>query len=199
MSTRSVATAHGIVGFITCACLIIFYAAGEPFGTINDVGNALLGLLSLALAGLLRRPAPAPAAGPGAAPAGGSPTAPPRSDRVLLGIAAVGAALTVAGTVLVISGITGYYLAGLWSAAGFGLIGVWLVGINRRVRPTGMVAGVVMLLGLLGVPGIFMGIDDMDNAPVWTFVAGVSWAGTYLLFPTWSLRLARRDRAERLG
>ncbi|MER7247750.1 hypothetical protein [Kribbella sp. NPDC000426] len=183
MSTRSVATAHGIVGFITCACLIIFYAAGEPFGTSNDVGNALLGLLSLALAGLLRRPAPAPT----------------RSDRVLLGIAAVGAALTVAGTVLVVSGITGFYLAGLWSAAGFGLIGVWLVGISRRVRPTGMVAGVVMLLGLLGVPGIFMGIDDMDNAPVWTFVAGVSWAGTYLLFPAWSLRLARRDRPERLG
>ncbi|MEV4265235.1 hypothetical protein [Kribbella sp. NPDC049584] len=176
MSTRPVATAHSIVGFVTCACLIIFYAAGEPFGAINDLGNALLGLLSLALAWLLRPASP-----------------------VLVGLVALGAALTVAGTVLVLTGVTGFYLAGLWSSAGFGLIGVWLVGTSRRLRPTGMVAGVLMLLGLLGVPGIFMGIDDMDNAPVWTFVAGVSWAGTYLLFPAWSLRLARQNRPERIG
>jgi hypothetical protein len=62
-----------------------------------------------------------------------------------------------------------------------------------------MVAGVVMLFGLIGVPGIFLGIDDLDTAPWWTFVAGFSWAGTYLLFPLWSLRLARQNRPERVG
>ena len=175
MNARPIATAHSIVGFITCACLIIFYAVGEPFGTINDFGNAALGLLSLALACLLR------------------------PSRVLVGVAAVGAMLTVVGTVLVVSNITGYYLAGLWSAAGFGLIGVWLIGISRRVRRAGTVAGIVMVLGLVGVPGIFLRLDDLDTAPWWTFVAGISWAGTYLLFPAWSLRLARQDSAERLG
>jgi hypothetical protein len=50
--------------------------------------------------------------------------------------------------------------------------------------------------GLVGVPGILLGIDDMNTAPAWTFVAGLSWAGTYLLFPAWSLRLARQDRTE---
>jgi hypothetical protein len=169
--------AHSIVGFTTCVCLIVFYTAGEPFGVINDIGNTLLGLLSLALAWLLR------------------PT-----SGVLVSLAGLGAALTVVGTVLVLTGITGFYLAGLWSSSGFGLIGVWLVGISRLATPpprrAGLVAGLVMMLGLVGVPGIFMGLDTMDTAPVWTFVAGFSWAGTYLLFPAWSLRLARKDRAE---
>lgn len=169
------ATAHSIVGFTTCACLLIFYATGEPFGTLNDIGNAALGLLSLTLAWLL-------------------PT-----SRVLVGVAAVGAVLTVVGTVLVVTGITGYYLAGLWSGAGFALIGAWLAGSVRQVGRAGMVAGVVMLFGLIGVPGIFLGIDDLDTAPWWTFVAGFSWAGTYLLFPAWSLRVARPDRAESVG
>ncbi len=174
-----VARTHGIVGLTTCACLIVFYAVGGPFGFINDIGNALLGLLSAALAWLL----------------------PPPSHRFLLfGVAAVGVVLTIVGTVLVVGDITGFYLAGLWSSFGFALIGVWLVGISRlglaRLRRAALVAGLVMMLGLVGVPGIPMGLDDMDTAPAWTFVAGVSWAGTYLLFPTWSLRLAGRDRTE---
>ncbi|NIK60006.1 hypothetical protein [Kribbella shirazensis] len=170
------ARTHAIVGFAACACLILLYAVGEPFGLLNDVGNALLGLLSLALAWLLS------------------------GRQVLVGVAAVGAALTVVGTILVVSGITGFYLAGLWSSFGFALIGVWLLNASRslpHLRRAGLVAGGVMLLGLLGVPGILMGLDDMDSAPAWAFVAGVSWAGTYLLFPAWSLRLAGRDRAER--
>ncbi|NUR93856.1 MAG: hypothetical protein HOV67_01220 [Kribbellaceae bacterium] len=69
---------------------------------------------------------------------------------------------------------------------------------SADLRRAGLVAGVVMLLGLVGVPGILMGLDDMDTAPAWTFVAGISWAGTYLLFPAWSLRLARQNRPERV-
>jgi hypothetical protein len=169
--------------------LIVFYAAGRPFGTINDIGNALFGLLSLGLAWLLR-------------PAWSVPSA-SWLPSLLLGIAGVGAVLTVLGTVFVMTEITGFYLAGLWSSFGFALVGAWLVGISRvglpRLRRAALVAGLVMLLGLVGVPGILMGLDDMDNAPAWTFVAGLSWAGTYLLFPAWSLRLARRDRTESGG
>jgi len=47
-----------------------------------------------------------------------------------------------------------------------------------------------MLLGFVSVPGIIMGLDDLNTAPGWTYVGGLSWAGTYLLFPAWSLRLA---------
>ncbi|MGZ0146220.1 hypothetical protein ACXJJ3_04065 [Kribbella sp. WER1] len=165
-TVRQVALTHAIVGFGTCLCLLVFYTGAAAFGPINDVGNALLGLLSFALAWILR----------------------PRT--VLAGLAAVGALLTVVGTVLVLGGITGFFLAGLWSSFGFALIGVWLVGVR------GLLPGVVMLLGFVGVPGILMGLDDLGSAPGWTFAAGASWAGTYLLFPAWSLRLARRDGAE---
>jgi hypothetical protein len=168
-----VARTHGIVGLATCACLIVFFAVGGAFGTINDVGNAVFGLLSLALAWFLSR------------------------STLFLGVAVVGAALTVLGTVLVMTEITGFYLAGLWSSFGFALIGIWLVATSRvgpeRLPRAGLIAGAVMMLGLIGVPGILMGLDDLDTAPAWTFVSGVSWAGTYLLFPAWSLRLAGRN------
>ena len=181
---RLVATVHSIVGFATWICLIVFFAVGGPFGTINDFGNALFGVISFALAWILR-----PAA--------------PRLSGLLVGLAGLGAALTVVGTVLVVGEITGYYLAGLWSSSGFGLIGVWLVGISRpataRMRRTGLVAGAVMVLGLAGVPGIFMGLDILETAPAWTYLADISWAGTYLLFPAWSLGLAWQNRPERVG
>src|SRR5438067_13668313 len=103
-----VATTHSLVGFTTCACLLVFYAAGEPFGVINDIGNAALGLLSLAVAWFLPPTSPPRTAAPR------SPSAPdfPRRRVLLLGIAGVGALLTVVGTVFVLAGITGFYLAG---------------------------------------------------------------------------------------
>ncbi|GAA1126737.1 hypothetical protein GCM10009630_25710 [Kribbella jejuensis] len=185
------ALTHGIVGFATCLCLIIFYAGAAAFGPINDVGNAVLGLLTIPLARLL---AANPGASSGARERGGS--------RLAFAVAVVGAGVAVAGTVLVLTGITGFYLAGLWSSFGFSLIGAWLVATHwhrsSAHRRAALAAGAVMMLGLIGVPGILMGLDDMDSAPDWTFVAGISWAGTYLLFPSWSLRLARQDRPERV-
>lgn len=176
-----VAAVHGIVGFATCLCLIGFYAGADGLGKVNDVGNAVFGVLSLALAWLIRSP----------------------GRGLLLGVAGAGAVLTVVGTVLVMTDTTGFYLAGLWSSFGFALIGVWLVGAGRHgpAGPgrSGRVAGAIMMLGLVGVPGIAMGLDDMSTAPAWTFVAGVSWAGTYLLFPAWSLRLAGQKDGVRTG
>ncbi|MEV0790576.1 hypothetical protein [Kribbella sp. NPDC050459] len=179
-AVRPVALAHGIVGLATCLCLILFYAGADALGAVNDVGNAVLGVLSVALAWTLH-------------------AAPRRTARAfaLLGAAAIGAVLTVVGTVLVMTDTTGFYLAGLWSSFGFALIGIWLLGTaSGSLRRAGLIAGAVMTLGLLGVPGILLGIDDLDTAPPWTFAAGFSWAGTYLLFPTWTLRLATRNTRE---
>lgn len=182
------ALTHSLVGFATCLSLMVFYAGAGPFGPINDIGNAVLGLLTIPLAHQLTRT-------PHRASGGGSV-----AGRLGFGVVVVGAGVTVVGTVLVLSGATGFYLAGLWSGFGFALIGVWLVLLHwsksAGLRRAGLVAGVVMMLGLIGVPGILMGLDDMDTAPAWTFVAGISWAGSYLLFPAWSLRLARQDSPE---
>src|SRR5262249_50566306 len=114
----------------------------------------------------------------------------------------LGAAITVVGSALVLTDATGFYLAGLVSSLGFALIGVWLVtvsrALSRRLRRAGLIAGTVMLLGLVTAPGIAMGLDDMDTAPAWTFLGGLSWAGTYLLFPAWSFRLSQASRSRTL-
>jgi hypothetical protein len=167
----------GWVGFGTAVCLVLFFIVEGPFGAINDVGNALLGVLSAVLAWTYRQPAP-------------------------FAVAVLGAAITVVGTALVMSEATGYYLAGLVSSAGFALIGGWLIAVNRRtdrVRVLGIVAGAVMLLGLIGVPGIVTGVDYVDIAPAYTFVAGVSWLGTYLLFPAWALTTTGEAASRRVG
>ena len=46
------AFAIAVLDLLAVAYLIIFYAAGGPFGTANDVANGLVGLLSMALAWL---------------------------------------------------------------------------------------------------------------------------------------------------
>ena len=49
----------------------------------------------------------------------------------MTGLAVAGAALTVVGSALVVSGTTGFFLAGLVSSLGFAGIGAWLVAANR--------------------------------------------------------------------
>jgi hypothetical protein len=168
-----VAAAVAVVDGLAVALLIVFFAAGEPFGTLNDVLNALVGVLSAVLAGVW----PARPLGRAVALAGGI--------------------VMVAGSVLVIFDVTGYFLAGLVSAVGAALIGVWVVMASTGASRLGVVAGVVMLTGLLAVPGVLTRVDDQDAAP-WYVVAGqVSWLGTYLLYPIWCLRLTTSGRRGR--
>ena len=185
-SLRTLPTIHGIVGLGTCLCLILLYLGIDAFGAVNDVGNGVLGLLSAALAWRCQQ-------------------AGVTAGRAFVVIAALGAAITVIGSILVLTDATGFFLAGLVSSLGFAVIGIWLVAINRRpddpwlrqLRRAGLVAGIVMLLGFVSAPGIALGLDDMDAAPAWTYFGGFSWAGTYLLFPLWSLRLGHSTSVPR--
>jgi hypothetical protein len=182
-SLGSLAMTHSLVGFAPCLCLIVFYLGADVFGSINDVGNAVLGVLSGVLAWSCQQVGL-------------------RVRRLLIGVAVLGAAITVVGSVLVLTEATGFFLAGLVSSLGFALIGVWLVALSRslslRLRRSELIAGAVMLLGLVTAPGIAMGLDDMDTAPAWTFLGGLSWAGTYLLFPAWSFRLSQAAHSRTL-
>lgn len=173
---RGLAVVHGVVGLATCVCLILLFLGAAPFGPINDVGNAALGLLSAALSWRYQQSAG-------------------KVHSLFVGIAGVGAVVTVIGTILVMTGATGFFLAGLVSAVGFALIGSWLVAVSRKpalteqLRRAGLVAGLVMVVGIVNAPGVFMGLDILETAPAWTYVGSFGWAGTYLLFPSWSLRL----------
>ncbi len=172
-SVRTTAVSLAAVALLSCISLFLFFSFDGPFGTINDAGNAMTALLCAALALLLHRSG------------GVTGTA----------IACLGAASAVAGSYLVMSDTTGYFLAGLVSALGFALVGVWLVLVCRSDdvpgRRSGVAAGAVMALGLVNLPGVLQGLDDQDSAPRWLLAAGVCWAGTYLLLPIWALRLAR--------
>jgi hypothetical protein len=181
---RTVAVATGVVALASLASLIAFFVVEGPFGTINDIGNATVGILSAVLALVTLRSWGA-----------GLPA---------VAASVVGAVVTVIGSTLVMTGTTGFILAGFVSNIGFALIGAWLVAVNRSVaepatwspghRILGLVAGAAMAIGSIAVVGALMGVDSFDDMPAWLFLASVGWLGTYILMPIWCLRLPTAER-----
>lgn len=180
--TGRLALAIGVVAAGSAVCLATYFAVQGPFGTINDIGNGATGVLSAALAWRLRGLIPG------------------RAGNVAVGAALAGAAITVAGSALVISETTGFFLAGLVSSVGFAAIGTWLVVLNRseavadawppRLRTLGTAAGALMALGFVSAPGILLGLDDMAAAPAWTWVGSLGWLGIFVVYPAWAIWLA---------
>jgi hypothetical protein len=182
---RTAALSVAVVDVFAVVCLVAFFVVGGPLGTINDVANAAVGVLSGVLAWLWHRAMPHRSA---------------MSSGIALSAAAIGAILMVVGSVLVIFDVTGYFLAGLYSSIGAAFLGIWLLAVSHDAGPAGQlprglirlgfVAGAAMLLGLLAVPGAAAGIDDPNAAPWYVTVSQVNWLGTYVLYPIWCIRLA---------
>ena len=196
--TGRLALAIGVVAAGSAVCLATYFAVRGPFGTINDLGNATTGVLSGWLAWRLRGLLPG------------------RAGDVAVGAALVGAAITVVGSALVVSGTTGFLFAGLVSSVGFAGIGAWLVVMNRSAsaaatwprppRRLGIVAGGLMAVGIITAPGIPLRLDDMATAPVWVWIGFLSWLGIYVVYPAWAIwmgivetRLAGRVRPAAAG
>jgi hypothetical protein len=183
-----VAIVTGVVGLLAAAFIILFYTVGAPFGMLNDISNGLLGILTGILAALLYAQYRAEA---------------PLLSLVALILALIGMVLVPVGSALVISRRTGWFLAGTYTAAGFGAMGLWLVGLNLSAQQAnswpqslviaGIVIGVIMALGLVAVPGIFSGIDAWDSAPWYVSYVGVaaSGLGWLILYPIWCILLGR--------
>ena len=177
------------MALISVASLALFFAVGKPFGAINDWTVGLAGLLSGLLALAIRSRGMVGAPGPA---------------TVSTGAAVVGAVIVVAGSALVISQTTGFLLAGLVESLGFALIGLWLIALNwptgsasgwpRQLRNLGLVAGIVMALGIVVAPGIAMGVDDANTAPGWIWIGFVGWLGIFFLYPIWSIWFGNRLR-----
>lgn len=167
--------------------IILFFSVGQPFGTLNDICNGLAAILAVALACLLYF---------------AHRTQSPSFSLIALVFACAGLVLVGVGTILVLTGKAGWFLAGLYVSAGNALIGLWLVGLNvtalqgnpwpHGLAVLGLVAGAFMLLGLAVFPGIFSGVDSMASAS-WlvNYVGQVGWLGAFLLFPIWSVLLGR--------
>jgi hypothetical protein len=167
-ATAIVSVAAGATAVASAIVLALFFVAGGPLGTINDVLNGVLAVLSGYLAWRL---------------SGHSP---------ITYVALLGEVIAIIGSVLVITNSTGFFFAGLVTTVGFALIGVWLVAYCWPLPPTtlrvvGLTAGVLLVLGLAVTPGIAMRLDDMNKAPAWIWIGFVSWLGIYVAFPIWSI------------
>jgi hypothetical protein len=182
-----VSIATGIVGLLGFAFIILFFTVGQPFGTLNDICIAVTALFSLILAWMLY------------------PSLHAYSrllSQVALVLVPIGVVLVVVGSALSIFGIRGWFLSGLYMAAGNAMVGLWLVALSyaalrsnflpRGLGILGIIAGAVLALGLVTIPGIFRGIDTKEyqltaiNLMWWT-----SSIGYLAVYPVWCILQGR--------
>jgi small-conductance mechanosensitive channel len=178
-----VALALAFVIVVTVVCLIVFFIVGGVFGPLNDVGNALIGVLMAVLAIQLS----------------GRITGVLRWIGVALAV--VGAIVAAWGSWLVISGATTFLFAGFVSTIGYGLIAVLLALVcwspvadpwPGSLRSLGRIAAVLTIIGAIAaVPGLFSAADDFDSLPPTLWGFSLAWLGVYVLLPVWSYRLGR--------
>lgn len=194
-SVQAVARGISVLVLLAVVALLLFYVVGGRFGTINDWLNAAIGVVSALLAILI-------AAAVGGAPGAGARTDPAHAVDLAAAIVAVaGGAVMVYGSYLIISGETGWFRAGVVSAVGAALLGVWLLVLNRPfpappesfvgLSRLGRLAGAVMSLGLLAIPGWVSGVDDWAAAPWYVQVGMFGWIGTYVVYPAWCFHVSR--------
>ena len=151
--TNWLALALVVVTVLATISLVLLFTIGQPFGSLNDAGIGLMAVLVALLAWSLHPQYRAAATA---------------LSYLALLAAVLGAAVTVWGSYLVISGRTGFVLAGLYMTFGFALQGLWLIGLCLAVPPgadwprslaqLGTVTGGVMAVGppgVMGLPSIF--------------------------------------------
>jgi hypothetical protein len=157
-SVRSLALWTALVGLVALAALVLMSVGLGFLGPVNDVLGAVTGVLVMLLAFAARDVLPDGIA----------------LRWLALAAAVLGAILIVIGSVLVLTGRTGWYLAGLWSALGWAVLGVWFLVLALTLfgstswpvwlRWLGVIAGVLLVAGLAVLPGILSRIDDWGSA-----------------------------------
>jgi hypothetical protein len=181
-------TAVAVTVAAAVVLLVLFYTVGGPFGTVNDLANAVVGLLSAVLAVQTARL--------------GVPAA-------AVATAGVGGALMVAGSWLVITDRSGWVLAGLVSALGAAALGAWLVVLNLAARRAGTlgtpvarlgtISGALMTLGVLTVPDLLALADAWKDLHWYGVVGFLGWLGLYLGYPVWCALVACAAGQRRTG
>ena len=175
------AFAVAAVTLLGLVLLILMYTfSSGPLGMLNDVAIAVAGLLSIALAWTLHAE---------------HQLRSPQLALATLILVIIGAAIVMVGSVLSISGSTGFILAGLYMMVGNALIGLWLLSLNQgspwphSLVTLGLVTGGVMALGLAAIPGILTGTDLFKGSSWLTWVGQTGFFGWAVLYPIWCLRL----------
>jgi hypothetical protein len=181
-----VAILTGVSAILAVLFLTLMATVNNSFGRVNDVFNSIIGISSAVLAWMLYAEYHAKS---------------PLMSQIALTLAVVGMIFTIIGSILIIFGFKGFVLAGWYSGIGYALIGLWLAefcysllrseALPHNLVIFGIVAGAFMAVGLLGIPGIFAGIDSMESMPWYLYIAFFGWLGTYILYPIWTIWLGR--------
>src|SRR4030066_1670011 len=105
-----VAIVTGVSAILAVIFLALMATVNMSFGKVNDVFNAIIGISSAVLAGMLFAEHHAKS---------------PLMSQIALTLAVVGAIFTIIGSVLIIYGFTDFVFAGGYSGIGKAFIGVW--------------------------------------------------------------------------
>ncbi len=182
-----VAIGTGIIGLLGFVSIALFFSVGQPFGSVNDVCIGLAAVLSVMLAFTLHTRLHGQSL---------------LLSRIALIIATIGSILVLVGSVLAISGARGWFLSGLYMAAGNALIGLWLVTVSyiamkgkalpQGIYTLGIIVGIIMALGVVTFPGIIRGSDPTEYKV--TVINSIWWLSSiaYLsVYPVWCILLGR--------
>lgn len=180
------AIATGMAAILAVIFLTLMAVVNPAFGKVNDVFNSIIGISSAILAWMSYAEHHAKS---------------PWLSQIALLLALLGAIFTIIGSILIIYGYTDFVLAGWYTGIGNALIGLWLAAfcfsmlsggtLPHNLVAFGLVVGVCMAIGLIGIPGIFAGIDSMESMPWYLYVAFFGYLGTYILYPIWTIWLGR--------
>ena len=175
------AFAVAAVTLVGLVLLVLMYVLGNgTLGMLNDVTIVIAALLSVALAWSLHAQHAARS---------------PQLATLTLILTIIGAIVVTVGSVLSMSGRTGFVLAGLYMMVGNALIGMWLLSLNQGspwpqgLGILGLVTGGIMLLGLAAIPGIVARTDSFEASSWLTWVGQMGFFGWAVLYPIWALRL----------
>lgn len=183
-TTAQIAITIAITAVISIITLALLYTGLPIFGPINDLTNAVGGLLSALLVwqfhALLRERAPTAA--------------------IFFSLAAwIGSLAIIINSVLVAFGYMHWMTGGMYTAIGYGLIGIWLLALHRQfglqeslpsgILKLGVIAAIAMLFGLLAGPLLASGVNLATNP-----VTGIAYLGAavgWLLYPVWCWLVGR--------
>lgn len=181
-----IAIAIAVATVLSIVTIGLLFSGIAIFGPINDITNAVGGLLSALLAWqfhtLLRERAPGTA-------------------TVLLVVAWAGSAAIIITSILVAIGRMHWMAGGMYMAFGFGLLGIWLFTLLRLIGPQpfvtpglmrmGVIAAIVMLFGLLAGPLLTTSGENLAKNPL-AWIAYISVAGGWILYPLWCWLVGRQ-------
>jgi hypothetical protein len=179
------AIATGVIAILAVIFLTLMATVNMAFGKVNDVFNSLIGISSVVLAWMLYAEHHVKS---------------PLTSQIALALAVAGMIFTIIGSILIIYGFTDFVLAGWYTGIGNALIGLWLAAfcysllssdaVPHNLVVFGIVVGAFMTVGLIGISGIFAGIDSMEM-PWYLYAAFFGWLGTYILYPIWTIWIGR--------